>query len=211
MSRRHNYITATAAAAASDASREIASGLPTVVVDMFLDDVCPEPACPSIAVNPPQPIHLLQTPPTGARSNEPPRPPASIAQNTCEANGGSSSRIRGCSARVGRGGVVQRYHPSTQELHPQQLLTYPFASTMMTSSPSPHDDETKRRKNREAAARCRQRKSERIVKLEEKAKQLKEDNEELEREAVVLQNQIVEIRNTLLEHMHSGCPIRMAT
>lgn len=209
MSRRHNYITA-AAAAASDASREIASGLPTVVVEMFLDDVCPEPACPSIAVNPPQPIHLLQTPPTGARSNEPPRPPAIIAQNTCEPNGGSSG-IRGCS-RVGRGGVVHRYHPSTQEhpQHQQQLLTYPFAS-MMTSCPSPHDDETKRRKNREAAARCRQRKSERIVKLEEKAKQLKEDNEELEREAVVLQNQIVEIRNTLLEHMHSGCPIRMAT
>lgn len=187
-----NSIQPAAEALTSSASREAVLGLPTVVADMLLDDICPETPddTPFGAVDTRQRASPTAT---GADRNAPRRTDVTPSQGTHD-EGIRSTRIIRC-LRDGRYGELVRRRCRSS------LHSSPTGS-------AEEDDETKRRKNREAAARCRQRKSERVVRLEVKAEQLMEDNDELEREAAVLQNQITEIRSSLLKHMQSGCPIR---
>lgn len=177
---------------AAESTSSVSRGLPTVVADLFLDDICPDDI-PFGTVDALQTTRLLRaSPTTGARNAR--RRTDVISQGTHD-EGIRNTRICGLRDGGRYGAVRHRYH-SSRSLH-----------SSPTSS-AEGDDETKRRKNREAAARCRQRKSERVVRLEEKAKQLMEDNDGLELEAAVLQNQITEFRSSLLKHMQSGCPIR---
>lgn len=178
----------------SSVSREAVLGLPTVVADMLLDDICPDDTTPFGAVDPRQ-----RASPTGPDRKAPRRTEyVTPSQQGTHVEGIRSTRIVRC-LRDGRndGEFVHRRRRHRSALH-----------SSPTGSAAEEDDETKRRKNREAAARCRQRKSERVVRLEVKAEELMEDNDELEREAAVLQSQIAEIRSSLLKHMQSGCPIR---
>jgi hypothetical protein len=67
--------------------------------------------------------------------------------------------------------------------------------------------ERKRQRNRVAASKCRQRKLERINKLEVKVKQLKGENCELTNLMSKLKEHVYQLRQQLNSHVKSGCQI----
>lgn len=66
----------------------------------------------------------------------------------------------------------------------------------------------KKKKNREAARRCRLRKHERIQKLEENARTLQAENRRLETSVYLLKRERDGIREAFLYHINNDCPVR---
>ncbi|XP_055354188.1 transcription factor Jun-like, partial [Paramacrobiotus metropolitanus] len=123
---------------------------------------------------------------------------------------------------------MEPYSPSVSPV-PSDPQTVPSdqRSTQSTNSssgsahdgPSPAIDmnhqhrmkvERKRERNRLAAAKCRQRKIQRISELEDKVRELKDQNSLLSNTADTLRNDLSILRQELLMHMTSGCSIEMS-
>jgi len=68
----------------------------------------------------------------------------------------------------------------------------------------------KRARNRLAATRCRNRKLERISRLEERVKELKGQNSRLGETAAALREQVLRLKQNIIEHTQSGCQVMMS-
>ena len=69
--------------------------------------------------------------------------------------------------------------------------------------------ERKRALNREAAARCRKRKLERISNLDERVNDLKEENADLASVVKRLRASVCQLKQEVMEHVANGCQINM--
>ena len=69
--------------------------------------------------------------------------------------------------------------------------------------------ERKRARNREAAARCRKRKLERISNLDERVNDLKEENADLASVVKRLRASVCQLKQEVMEHVANGCQINM--
>lgn len=65
--------------------------------------------------------------------------------------------------------------------------------------------ELKRKRNREAASRCRKRKLENISKLEDVVKSLKEQNQDLNQMLVELKEEYTSLQQKFFKHRQNGC------
>merc|ERR1719411_84141 len=70
--------------------------------------------------------------------------------------------------------------------------------------------ERKRLRNRQAAAKCRKRKLERISVLDERAAQLKTENTDLAAVVKKMKSSVAALKQEVLDHVNSGCEIRMS-
>ena len=71
--------------------------------------------------------------------------------------------------------------------------------------------ERKRARNRIAATKCRNRKLERIARLEERVKELKEQNLDLAQTASLLREQVFKLKQTIIEHTQHGCQVMLTS
>lgn len=70
--------------------------------------------------------------------------------------------------------------------------------------------ERKRARNRLAATRCRNRKLERISRLEDRVKELKGQNSDLAQTASSLREQVYQLKQSILEHTQNGCQVMIS-
>lgn len=69
--------------------------------------------------------------------------------------------------------------------------------------------ERKRERNRLAATRCRNRKLERISRLEERVSELKAQNAQLTQSAASLRDEVCRLKRSIIEHTHRGCQVML--
>jgi len=67
----------------------------------------------------------------------------------------------------------------------------------------------KRARNRLAATRCRNRKLERISRLEDRVKELKGQNSQLAETAAALRQQVCKLKQNIIEHTQNGCQVML--
>merc|ERR1712141_387405 len=70
--------------------------------------------------------------------------------------------------------------------------------------------ERKRLRNRQAAAKCRKRKLERISLLDDRVAQLKTENTDLAAVVKKMKSSVAALKQEVLDHVNSGCEIRMS-
>merc|ERR1712183_1138981 len=70
--------------------------------------------------------------------------------------------------------------------------------------------ERKRLRNRQAAAKCRKRKLERISLLDDRVAQLKTENTDLAAVVKMMKSSVAALKQEVLDHVNSGCEIRMS-
>merc|ERR1712158_24548 len=70
--------------------------------------------------------------------------------------------------------------------------------------------ERKRLRNRQAAAKCRKRKLERISLLDDRVAQLKTENTDLAAVVKEMKSSVASLKQEVLDHVNSGCEIRMS-
>merc|ERR1711953_1129890 len=70
--------------------------------------------------------------------------------------------------------------------------------------------ERKRLRNRQAAAKCRKRKLERISLLDDRVAQLKIENTDLAAVVKKMKSSVAALKQEVLDHVNSGCEIRMS-
>lgn len=70
--------------------------------------------------------------------------------------------------------------------------------------------ERKRERNRLAARKCRNRKLDRISKLEERVNELKSHNSKLASSATTLRDQVCKLKQQIMEHVSSGCQVMLS-
>merc|ERR1711879_926926 len=70
--------------------------------------------------------------------------------------------------------------------------------------------ERKRLRNRQAAAKCRKRKLERISQLDDRVAQLKTENTDLAAVVKKMKSSVAALKQEVLDHVNSGCEIRMS-
>lgn len=106
--------------------------------------------------------------------------------------------------------------PSDPQTVPSERGSTRSTNSSSGTSPINMDDqhkmkvERKRERNRLAAAKCRQRKLERISQLEERVKELKDQNTALSETANHLRDDLSGLRQELLAHLTSGCNIEVS-
>ncbi|ESN92472.1 hypothetical protein HELRODRAFT_115827 [Helobdella robusta] len=71
--------------------------------------------------------------------------------------------------------------------------------------------ERKRERNRHAATLCRNRKLERIARLEDRVKELKDQNMTLAQTANLLRSQVSELKQAIFEHTQMGCQVMLTS
>ncbi|XP_053266674.1 junE proto-oncogene, AP-1 transcription factor subunit [Pleuronectes platessa] len=119
----------------------------------------------------------------------------------------------------GHGGPPQ---PHTRGMDVPQTVPevpHPSGDPMSPPSLSPIDHETQERikaerkklRNRVAASKCRQRKLERISRLEEKVKVLKTQNSDLASTASTLREQVAQLKQKVKGHITNGCQITVSS
>jgi len=69
--------------------------------------------------------------------------------------------------------------------------------------------ERKRARNRQAATRCRNRKLERIARLEERVSELKGQNSQLQQSASALRDEVSRLKHAIIEHTRRGCQVML--
>lgn len=69
--------------------------------------------------------------------------------------------------------------------------------------------ERKRARNRQAATRCRNRKLERISRLEERVAELKGQNSQLQQSATSLREEVSRLKHAIIEHTRRGCQVML--
>merc|ERR1712156_1120587 len=70
--------------------------------------------------------------------------------------------------------------------------------------------ERKRLRNRQAAAKCRKRKLERISQLDDRVAQLKTENSDLAAVVKKMKSSVATLKQEVMDHVNSGCEIRMS-
>lgn len=102
------------------------------------------------------------------------------------------------------------------ETSPQTVPTIrPVVQTMPQILPINMDDqetaklERKRARNRVAATRCRNRKLERIARLQDRVKELQDQNVNLARTASTLRDQVGQLKQKIIEHTQRGCQVML--
>jgi len=70
--------------------------------------------------------------------------------------------------------------------------------------------ERKRARNRLAATRCRNRKLERISRLEDRVNELKSQNNQLVQSASTLRDEVNRLKRAIIEHTQRGCQVMMS-
>merc|ERR1719150_2746577 len=70
--------------------------------------------------------------------------------------------------------------------------------------------ERKRLRNRQAAAKCRKRKLERISLLDDRVAQLKTENTDLAAVVKKMKSSVASLKQEVMDHVNSGCEIRMS-
>merc|ERR1739837_16995 len=101
---------------------------------------------------------------------------------------------------------------SVEDEDDEESLTSPGGSGV-----SPIDMETqekiklerKRLRNRQAAAKCRKRKLERISQLDDRGAQLKTENTDLAAVVKKMKSSVATLKQEVMDHVNSGCEIRM--
>jgi hypothetical protein len=94
-------------------------------------------------------------------------------------------------------------------------LSIPASASAVNITPINLDDQEsakldrKRARNRLAATRCRNRKLERISRLEERVKELKGQNTSLADTAAALRDQVCRLKQSIIEHTQSGCQVML--
>lgn len=118
-----------------------------------------------------------------------------------------------------RGAAQQRqaqpvfHQPKMEATSPQTVPTFVGSSSVM---PINMDDqeaaklERKRARNRLAATRCRNRKLERIARLEDRVKELKGQNAHLADTASALREEVFRLKQSIIEHTNSGCQVMLS-
>ena len=104
--------------------------------------------------------------------------------------------------------------PSRVSAEPQHPAP---TSTLMPTNIAPIDMndqemqklERKRARNRVAATRCRNRKLERISRLEERVQELKGQNSQLAQTASTLRDQVCRLKQNIIEHTNMGCQVML--
>ena len=71
--------------------------------------------------------------------------------------------------------------------------------------------ERKRARNRVAATKCRNRKLERITRLEYRVKELKDQNNKLEQSSSLLREQVKNLKSTIIHHTNQGCQVMLTS
>ena len=69
--------------------------------------------------------------------------------------------------------------------------------------------ERKRARNRQAATRCRNRKLERISRLEDRVAELKGQNSQLQQSAASLRDEVARLKHAIIEHTRRGCQVML--
>lgn len=104
------------------------------------------------------------------------------------------------------------FQPKMESTSPQTVPTF-IGSTV---TPINMDDqeaaklERKRARNRLAATRCRNRKLERISRLEDRVKELKGQNAHLADTASALREEVFRLKQSIIEHTNSGCQVMLS-
>jgi len=114
--------------------------------------------------------------------------------------------------------------PTTTTLLPLSLKAEPTQAVPVASTvlPPPADIkpidmdeqetaklERKRARNRQAATRCRNRKLERIARLEERVAELKGQNSTLQQSAAALRDEVSRLKHAIIEHTRRGCQVML--
>ena len=104
--------------------------------------------------------------------------------------------------------------PTASQSKPETVQTVPvFEGRMGSVSPIDMSNqelqklERRREKNRYAAQKCRNRKLERISRLEDRVEELKSQNARLAQVAAEHRDQVFRIKQQIVEHVNSGCQV----
>jgi len=105
-----------------------------------------------------------------------------------------------------------RFQPKVESA--QTVPTFQTAVPVNVSPINMDDQELqkldrKRARNRVAATRCRNRKLERISRLEERVKELKGQNSNLAETAACLREQVYKLKQDIIQHTQNGCQVML--
>jgi len=104
----------------------------------------------------------------------------------------------------------------TAQTVPSTTLPLPSSSSSVDMKPIDMDEqehaklERKRARNRLAATRCRNRKLERISRLEERVAELKVQNGQLMQSATALREEVARLKRGIVEHTRRGCQVMLS-
>jgi len=115
---------------------------------------------------------------------------------------------------VGKSNISQSFLIQPKVEGAQTVPTF-RGSIPATVTPINMDDQEaakldrKRARNRLAATRCRNRKLERISRLEDRVKELKGQNSQLAETAAALREQVSKLKQNIIEHTQHGCQVML--
>jgi len=115
---------------------------------------------------------------------------------------------------VGKSNMPQSFMVQPKIEGAQTVPTFSKAIPTTVTPINMDDQETaklerKRARNRLAATRCRNRKLERISRLEERVNELKGQNSKLAETAAALRAQVSKLKQNITEHTQSGCQVML--
>ena len=123
---------------------------------------------------------------------------------------------RPASTRIANSTVQpQVFQVKSETIAPQTVPSMKAPSSLPPITPINMDDqemaklERKRARNRVAATRCRNRKLERISRLQERVKELQDQNVNLARTASTLRDQVCRLKQNIIEHKQRGCQVML--
>lgn len=109
----------------------------------------------------------------------------------------------------------QVFQVKSETIAPQTVPSMKAPASLPPITPINMDDqemaklERKRARNRVAATRCRNRKLERISRLQERVKELQDQNVNLARTASTLRDQVCRLKQNIIEHKQRGCQVML--
>lgn len=109
----------------------------------------------------------------------------------------------------------QVFQVKSETIAPQTVPSMKAPTSFPPITPINMDDqemvklERKRARNRVAATKCRNRKLERISRLQERVKELQDQNVNLARTASTLRDQVCRLKQNIIEHKQRGCQVML--
>lgn len=109
----------------------------------------------------------------------------------------------------------QVFQVKSEAIAPQTVPSMKAPASLPPITPINMDDqemaklERKRARNRVAATRCRNRKLERIARLQDRVKELQDQNVNLARTASTLRDQVCRLKQNIIDHKQRGCQVML--